>query len=197
MLRVGVPEYRLPTWIIEREVADIVDLGVDLRLNSPVTNLDDLFVQGFDTVLIAVGAHEGIRLPIPGADLDGVHINTVFLRDVRLGQPPRLGERVIVIGAGDVAMDCARTAIRLGKQVHVHYRRSLVEAPADPEEIEHAEEEGVEFHWLSNPVEIVSDGNGAWGACALCGWNWASQTQAGAGAPCPCPVQSRSSRARV
>ncbi len=160
MLRVGVPEYRLPTWIIEREVADIVDLGVDLRLNSPVTNLDDLFAQGFDAVLIAVGAHEGIRLPIPGADLDGVHINTVFLRDVRLGHPPLLGERVIVIGAGDVAMDCARTAIRLGKQVHVHYRRSLAEAPADPEEIEHAEEEGVEFHWLSNPVEIVSDGNG-------------------------------------
>jgi len=73
---------------------------VDLRLDSPVTNLDDVFNQGYDAVLIAVGAHEGIRLPIPGADLDGVLINTVFLRDVRLGHPPKLGDRVIVIGSG-------------------------------------------------------------------------------------------------
>ena len=167
MLRVGVPAYRLPTSIIEREVADIVEQGVDLRLNSPVTNLDDLFKQSFEAVLIAVGAHEGIRLPIPGADLPGVHTNTVFLRDVRLGHPPELGERVVVIGAGDVAMDCARTAVRLGKQVHIHYRRSRAEAPADPEEIEHSEEEGIEFHWLSNPVEIVGDGNGQVGGVKL------------------------------
>jgi len=158
MLRVGVPEYRLPKEIIEREVADIVDLGVDLRLNSPVTNLDDVFKQGYDAVLIAVGAHEGIRPPIPGADLDGVLINTVFLRDVRLNRPPELGDRVVVIGSGDVAMDCARTAVRLGKEVHVHYRRSLNEATADPLEIEHAQAEGVIFHYLSNPVEILADG---------------------------------------
>ena len=187
MLRVGVPEYRLPTGIIEREVADIVDLGVDLRLNSPVTNLDDLFVQGFDTVLIAVGAHEGIRLPIPGADLDGVHINTVFLRDVRLGHPPALGERVIVIGAGDVAMDCARTAVRLGRQVHVHYRRSLAEAPADPEEIEHAEEEGVEFHWLSNPVEIVRDGHGRVGGVRFVRMELGEPDASGRRRPVPVP----------
>ena len=160
MLRVGVPQYRLPNEIIEREVADIVDLGVDLRLNTPVTNLDDLFAQGFDAVLIAVGAHEGVRLPVPGNDLDGVFINTVFLRDVRLGAPPELGEKVIVIGSGDVAMDCARTSVRLGKEVHVHYRRTITEATADPLEIEHAEEEGVVFHYLSNPVEIVGDGGG-------------------------------------
>jgi heterodisulfide reductase subunit A-like polyferredoxin len=187
MLRVGVPEYRLPTWIIEREVADIVDLGVDLRLNSPVTNLDDLFTQGFDTVLIAVGAHEGIRLPIPGADLDGVHINTVFLRDVRLGQPPALGERVIVIGAGDVAMDCARTAVRLGKQVHIHYRRSRAEAPADPEEIEHATEEGVEFHWLSNPVEILSDGNSRVGGMRCVRMELSEPDESGRRRPVPVP----------
>ncbi|MBN1889200.1 MAG: FAD-dependent oxidoreductase [Thermoflexales bacterium] len=160
MLRVGVPEYRLPTAIIEREVADIVDLGIDLRLNSPVTHLDELFEQGYQAVLIAVGAHEGIRLPIPGADLEGVLINTTFLRDVRLGHPLELGRRVIVIGAGDVAMDCARTAVRLGKEVHVHYRRSRTEASADPLEIQYAEEEGVEFHFLSNPVEIVGDEQG-------------------------------------
>ncbi len=160
MLRVGVPEYRLPAEIIEREVADIVDLGVDLRLNSPVVHIEDLFIQGYDAVLIAVGAHKGIPLPIPGADLKGVLLNTPFLRDVRLGNPPELGQRVIVIGAGDVAMDCARTAVRFGKEVHVHYRRSPAEATADSLEIQHAEEEGVQFHFLSNPAEIIGDGNG-------------------------------------
>jgi heterodisulfide reductase subunit A-like polyferredoxin len=160
MLRVGVPEYRLPAEIIEREIADIIDLGVDLRLNSPVTNLNEVFGQGFDAVLIAVGAHEGIRLPIPGADLKGVFVNTIFLRDVRLGRAPKLGSRVIVIGSGDVAMDCARTAVRMGKEVHIHYRRTRNEAPADPLEIEHAEEEGVTFHYLSNPVEIIGDEKG-------------------------------------
>jgi len=160
MLRVGVPEYRLPAAIIEREIADITDLGVDLRLNNPVINLDDLSAQGYKAVLIAVGAHEGIRLPIPGADLDGVLLNTPFLRDVRLGRPPELGKKVVVIGAGDVAMDCARTAVRLGKEVHVHYRRSRAEATADPMEIQHAEEEGVAFQFLSNPVEIIGDDRG-------------------------------------
>ncbi len=158
MLRVGVPEYRLPSWIVDREVQDIVDLGVELRLNHPVDNLDDVFAEGFDAVLIAVGAHEGIRLNIPGADLEGVLINTHFLRDVRLGNPPTLGKMVAVIGAGDVAMDVARTARRLGAEVHVYYRRTREEATADPEEMERAEEEGVVFHWQVTPVEIVGYG---------------------------------------
>jgi heterodisulfide reductase subunit A-like polyferredoxin len=160
MLRVGVPEYRLPAEIVDREVQDIVDLGVELRLNTTVENLDDIFNEGFDAVLIAVGAHEGIRLPIPGANLDGVLINTTFLRDVRLGDPPELGKRVAVVGAGDVAMDVARTAVRLGAKVHVYYRRTPEEATADEEEMRHAEEEGVIFHWQTTPVEVVEDGNG-------------------------------------
>jgi len=155
MLRVGVPEYRLPSWIVDREVQDIVDLGVELRLNTCVDNLDDVFAEGFDAVLIAVGAHEGIRLPIPGADLEGVLINTTFLRDVRLGNAPELGERVAVVGAGDVAMDVARTAVRLGSEVHLYYRRTREEATASTEEMRHAEEEGVIFHWQVTPVEIV------------------------------------------
>ncbi|MGB9775913.1 MAG: FAD-dependent oxidoreductase [Anaerolineae bacterium] len=158
MLRVGVPEYRLPSWIVDREVQDIVDLGVELRLNHPVNNLDEVFAEGFDAILIAVGAHEGLRLNIPGADLEGVLINTHFLRDVRLGKPPKLGKVVAVIGAGDVAMDVARTARRMGAEVHVYYRRTREEATADPEEMERAEEEGVVFHWQVTPVEIVGDG---------------------------------------
>jgi len=160
MLRVGVPEYRLPSSIVEREVQDIVDRGVELRLNTRVDNLDALFGDGFKAVLIAVGAHEGVRLPVPGADLDGVMINTQFLRDVRLGKPPKLGKRVAVIGAGDVAMDVARTAVRLGSEVHVYYRRTAEEATADEEEMRRAEDEGVVFHWQVTPVEIMDDGNG-------------------------------------
>jgi len=160
MLRVGVPEYRLPSEIVDREVQDIVDLGVELRLNTTVNNLDDIFSEGFDAVLIAVGAHEGVRLSIPGADLDGVLINTTFLRDVRLNNPPKLGKRVAVIGAGDVAMDVARTAVRMGAEVHVYYRRTREEATAQEEEMRHAEEEGVVFHWQTTPVEVVGNGDG-------------------------------------
>jgi heterodisulfide reductase subunit A-like polyferredoxin len=157
MLRVGVPEYRLPTEIIEREVQDILDLGIELRLNACVDNLDDVFREGFDAVLIAVGAHEGVRLPIPGANLDGVLLNTSFLRDVRLGEPLRLGERVAVVGAGDVAMDVARTAVRLGAQVHLYYRRTKAEATADEEEMHHAVEEGIVFHWQTTPIEVIGN----------------------------------------
>ncbi len=147
MLRVGVPEYRLPTWIVEREVADIVDLGVDLRLNTTVTNLDDVFAEGFNAVLIAVGAHEGRKLRIPGADLDGVLVNTSFLRDVRLGKPPQLGKRVLVLGGGNVAIDVARTAVRLGAdEVHVACLESRQQMTAHPWEIEAAAEEGVVLH---------------------------------------------------
>jgi NADPH-dependent glutamate synthase beta subunit-like oxidoreductase/NAD-dependent dihydropyrimidine dehydrogenase PreA subunit len=158
MLRLGVPEYRLPTEIIEREVQDIIDLGVGLNLNSRVEDLDDLFNEGYDSVLIAVGAHEGIRLPIPGANLDGVLINTRFLRDVRLGKyesgsddgPNRnvspLGNRVLVLGGGNVAIDCARSAIRLGKEVHLACLESREEMPAHSWEVDAAEEEGVHLH---------------------------------------------------
>jgi len=161
MLRLGVPEYRLPTEIIEREVQDIVDLGIDLRLNHRVNNLDEIFDQGFKAVLIAVGAHEGIRLPIPGANFNGVLINTRFLRDVRLGKytnghgrsldddvddVPVLGDRVLILGGGNVAIDCARTAVRLGKKVHLVCLESRENMPAHNWEVDAAEEEGVHLH---------------------------------------------------
>jgi heterodisulfide reductase subunit A-like polyferredoxin len=160
MLRVGVPEYRLPSWIVDREVQDIVDRGVDLHLNTQVDNLDDLFDEGFEAVLIAVGAHEGIRLPIPGADLDGVMINTVFLRDVRLDNAPDVaGKRVLVLGGGDVAIDVARTAVRLGAQVSMSCLESKDKMPAHDWEIEATEEEGVTIYPSRTFLEIVSDGD--------------------------------------
>ncbi len=168
MLRLGVPEYRLPNEIIEREVQDIIDQGVDLRLNHQVDNLDDLFDAGYDAVLIAVGAHEGIRLPIPGADLDGVIINTRFLRDVRLkryengegdGAPP-LGQRVMVLGGGNVAIDVARTAIRLGREVHLACLEGYDEMPCHSWERDAAEEEGVVLHAGRSFERILGDEQG-------------------------------------
>ena len=170
MLRVGVPEFRLPAEIIEREVADIVDLGVDLRLSTPVENLDDLFDEGFAAVLISVGAHEGNRLPIPGNNLDGAIINTPFLRDVRLAESGKSasdrraeidGKRVVVIGGGDVAMDVARTARRLGAaEVAVAMRESEISIPASAAEAEGARKEGIALHHDLDFLRVVDDGNG-------------------------------------
>ena len=169
MLRLGVPEYRLPTHIIEREIADIADLGVDLRLNQQINNLDDLFDEGFEAVLIAVGAHEGIRLPIPGANLDGVLINTHFLRDVRLGkyddglepsggQP--LGKNVLVLGGGNVAFDVARSAVRLGCEVSLACLESREKMPAHPWEIQAGEEEGIQVFPSRTFEKILGDESG-------------------------------------
>ncbi len=167
MLRLGVPEYRLPTEIVEREVQDILDLGVDLRLNHRVDDLDVLFDQGFAAVLIAVGAHEGVRLPIPGADLDGVIINTHFLRDVRLGKysqngDPIVGKRVLVLGGGNVAVDCARTALRLREEIQVELAclESKESMPAHDWEVHGAEEEGVLMHTGVTFERILGDETG-------------------------------------
>ena len=186
MLRVGVPEYRLPAEIVDREVQDIVDLGVDLQLNHRVDDLDRIFKSGFQAILIAVGAHEGVRPPIPGANLPGVLVSTNFLRDVRLGKYPDLGGKVVVVGAGDVAMDVARTALRLNSEVHVVYRRRAEDSSAGEEEIRHAKEEGIEFHFQTSPTEIISAGNGN-----LSGM-WCVDTEPGtidkSGRPKPVPV---------
>jgi heterodisulfide reductase subunit A-like polyferredoxin len=172
MLRLGVPEYRLPAEIIEREVQDILDLGVELRLNHQVENLDDLFDEGFEAVLISVGAHEGVRLPIPGANLEGVLINTHFLRDVRLGKyaqvdisgngdaAPELGEHVLVLGGGNVAIDVARTAVRLGRKVSMAFLESRETMPSHDWEVQAALDEGIRLYPSRTFERIVADGDG-------------------------------------
>ena len=162
MLRVGVPEYRLPARIVDREVQDIVDLGVELRLNTTVTNLDDLFNEGFNSILISVGAHEGKKLRIPGSDLEGVMINTRFLRDTRLGNPPDVrGRDIVVLGGGNVAIDVARTAVRLGAaKVKMACLESREKMPAHPWEIHEAEEEGIEMFPARSFLKILDDGKG-------------------------------------
>ncbi len=161
MLRVGVPEYRLPAELIQREVDDILDLGVELKLNTRIDNLQQLIDEGYDAIFLAVGAHEGKKMDIPGADLDGTMISIVFLRDVRLGREVQLGKRVSVVGGGDVAIDAARTASRVGaEEVTVVYRRSETEMPCRREELEAAKEEGVRFELLTNPVRILGQEEG-------------------------------------
>jgi heterodisulfide reductase subunit A-like polyferredoxin len=165
MLRFGIPEYKLPNENIEREVQDIVDLGVDLRLNHQIDNIDTLFDDGYKAVMVAVGAHEGIKLPIPGADLEDVIINTDFLRDMRLGkyhngEAKLLGERILVLGGGNVAIDCARLAKRLGKEVHMACLESRDEMPAHAYEVETAEQEGITVHNSLTFEEVIADENG-------------------------------------
>jgi len=159
MLRVGVPEYRLPSEIVDREVQDIVDLGVELRLNTRVDDLDDVFREGFDAVLIAVGAHEGRMLPIEGIDLPGVMVNTSFLRDVRLGASPDIADkRVMVLGGGNVAVDVARTAVRLGAgEVSMACLESRETMPAHDWEIEAAEAEGIQIYPSRSFKRIVEN----------------------------------------
>jgi len=144
-----------------------VDMGVDLRLNTQVTDLDALFDQGYQAVLISVGAHEGKKLRIPGADLPGVLVNTSFLRDVRLGSPPDFaGRTVFVIGGGNVAIDCARTAVRLGAaSVTMACLESREKMPAHPSEVADAEAEGVAVLSARTFLRIVGNGRVAGVEC--------------------------------
>ncbi len=188
MLRVGVPEFRLPSWIVDREVQDILDLGVDLRLNQRVDNLDELFAEGYDAIFLAVGAHEGRKLRIPGADLPGTMVAIHFLRDARLGRPVEVGRRVVVVGGGNVALDAARTALRLGaEEATIVYRRSEAEMPALREEIEAARTEGVQFRFLTNPVRVVDGVEGRVGAVECVRMRLGEPDESGRRRPEPIP----------
>lgn len=155
MMRVGIPPFRLPPELIEWEIDEILALGIELKLNSRVEDIDAL-LEKYGALFLAVGAHRGRKLPIPGADLPGVLVNTDFLRQVNLGQEVRLGERVLVLGGGNVAIDVARTALRLGaKRVEMACLESREAMPAYPWEIEAAEAEGVIIHPSRAFQEIV------------------------------------------
>ncbi len=147
MMRVGIPEYRLPTGVIEREIADIVALGVDLRCGTRVGHVRELFDAGYSAVFVASGAHRARKLPLPGADLPGVLVSTDVLQRARLGQSVELGSRVLVLGGGNVGMDVARTCVRLGAgEVHLACPEAREDMPAHAHEIEAAEAEGVVIH---------------------------------------------------
>ena len=160
MLKVGIPDYRLDKKALEREIKMIEDLGVEIRCNTVIgkdMTFDDLRSRGYKAFFLAIGAHSDMKLDIPGEGTPGVISGIKFLRDINLGNKVGIGEKVLVVGGGNVAMDAARSAIRLGCDVTVAYRRTEQEMPANSWEIEHAREEGVKFEFLTSPLEIVNE----------------------------------------
>jgi len=158
MMRVGIPEYRLPRDIIGREIEYIESIGVEIKLNTRVESVNSLFDQGYNAVFLGVGAHEGMKLGVEGEDLPGVIESAEFLRRVNLGEKVEVKKRVGVIGGGNVAIDAARISPRIGaKKVTILYRRTRTEMPANPEEIEAALEEGIEIVYLVAPKKVTSD----------------------------------------
>ena len=156
MLAVGIPEYRLPKDILKKEVEAIARLGVDIRLNTRIDDIESLQKDGYQAVFIAVGAHRGDKMGIPGEDLGGVYDAIEFLREANLGKKVKVGERVAIVGGGNSAVDAARVALRKGaKEVHIFYRREKKDMPAIVEEIDATEEEGVHFHFLTVPTRVL------------------------------------------
>ena len=162
-LRLAIPSYRLPVEVVERGIDNVRALGVEIVTNTPVRDLATLKNDGFDAVLVATGTPRSTGIRVPGEDRLGVLAATDFLRQVKLDQPLDLtGKRVVVIGGGNVAMDAARTARRLGAaSVTVAYRRGRAELPAHHVEADDAEREGVTFSFQVAPAEVLGDASGA------------------------------------
>ncbi|HAA04421.1 MAG TPA: 4Fe-4S ferredoxin, partial [Syntrophobacteraceae bacterium] len=161
MLTVGIPSYRLPRNIIEAEIQVIKDLGVEFRTGVAIgqdLTIAQLREQGYRAFFVAIGAHECKVLGVEGENVEGVYPGVDFLREVNLGKRIPLGDRVAVVGGGNVAMDAVRTALRTGsKKPFIIYRRSVEEMPANEEEIEECREEGIEILTLTNPTRIMSE----------------------------------------
>ena len=157
MLRYGIPQYRLPKEVLDKEIAIIEKTGVKL-VNGKKLGVDftiKSLKEENDAVIVAVGAWKSSSMRTPGEELEGVYGGIDFLRGVIKGNPPEIGERVVICGGGNTAMDACRTAVRLGaKEVYVVYRRTRNEMPADKLEIDEAEEEGVIYKFLTNPISF-------------------------------------------
>ena len=168
----GIPEFRLPKSIVQKEIDGLKAMGVDIECNmviGKVLTIDELFEMGFEAVYIASGAGLPRFMGIPGESLKGVYSANEYLTRINLMKaykdgsktPIKHSRKVAVVGGGNVAMDAARSAKRLGaEEVYIVYRRGMEELPARKEEVEHAEEEGIIFKTLTNPVEVLGDENG-------------------------------------
>jgi heterodisulfide reductase subunit A-like polyferredoxin len=170
MLRLGVPAYRLPRDVLDYEIEQILNERVEVKLGVKLGNgpkditIDGLKKDGFSAIFVATGAHQSQKMGLPGDDAKGVMYGLDFLGPVNLGEKVAMGKKTVVVGGGNVAMDAARAALRMGaKEVTIVYRRSRVEMPALPEEIVQAEEEGVKFELLTNPVKVIANGGSATG----------------------------------
>lgn len=167
MLSAGIPDYRLPSQIVEEEIAVIRDAGVEIFTNSRISSLKELKDLGYEAILIAAGTDRGVRIPLPGADLLNVHVNIDFLRRDLLNNPIELKDSVVVLGGGNVAFDCARTAKRLGcREVSVVCLEEESSMTAGEEEIAEAREEGIRIYNGRTFVRIIEkDGKAAGVLC--------------------------------
>jgi glutamate synthase (NADPH/NADH) small chain len=200
VLMYGIPEFRLPKEIVQREVDYVASLGVDIQLNTVVGinfSLDELMNTRYDAVYLATGAGLPMFLKVPGENLNMIYSANEFLTRTVLmkaylypdyATPIKMGRKVAVIGGGNVAMDAARCAVRLGAQdVYVIYRRSREELPARHEEVENAEEEGIHFHYLVAPTAFLSDGRGNVAAMELIRMELGEPDASGRRRPMPKP----------
>jgi len=157
LLRYGIPEYRLPKKVLDNEIDYIKELGVEIRTNTPVRDLAPIFEQGYKVIFLGTGAGVSQKMGIPGEDTTGVIHALDFLKQANSGAKVSLGDRVVVIGGGNAAIDAARVALRLGaKEVSIVYRRSRAEMPAAASEVDEAEREGIKLHILAAPVKVLS-----------------------------------------
>ena len=155
--RYGIPSYRLPDDLLDREIANILEIGIELKTNAECHSLEELKKQ-YDAILVSIGTHQGTKLPIPGNDLPGVYVNTEFLKDARSDNLIQLGEKVMVLGGGNVAYDCARTAIRKGaKEVHIACLENQQQMTSSPDEIEEGAQEGVILHAAHSFLRITGE----------------------------------------
>ncbi len=164
MLTLGIPSFRLEKDVIKAEIKVLKDLGVKFKTGVEVgkdITLDKLRKDGFKAIYLAVGASKGAKVGCPGDDMEGVFTGIDFLREVNLGNKPAIGKAVAVIGGGNVAIDVARAAVRLGAKTTIVYRRNRDAMPAADDEIEEAIEEGVKFKFLAAPAEITGEGKAA------------------------------------
>jgi len=163
MMRFGIPAFRLPDEVLQRDIQNILDHGVELRTGVEIKSERDIgkFLEdGYKSVFLSFGAWKSTSLGVPGEKLENVRHGIHFLRDVRAGATKSVGKRVVVIGGGNVAIDSARSAVRLGGGVTIVYRRAREQMPAFAEEVHHAEEEGVGLTFLAAPVRLVGDDRG-------------------------------------
>jgi heterodisulfide reductase subunit A len=159
MLKLTLPEYRLPNSVVDRDIQNILSLGVDYEVNRRIERLDELKKEGFDIAFVSVGTHETTSMKVDGSKLQGIVSCLDFLRESKIGKKIDLtGKKVMVIGGGNTAMDASRTAIRLGAStVKIIYRRSREEMPAWKVELQEAIEEGVKIDVLCNPVRFIGE----------------------------------------
>jgi formate dehydrogenase beta subunit len=159
MMRVGIPEYRLPRNVLAQEIDIIKQQGVEIKLNTKINTTDELFKQGFQAVLVATGAHKNSEMGVTGETCEGVHNCVSFLREANLGRKVKVGDKVLVVGGGNAAIDAARVAKRLGaREVVMLYRRTQKEMPASEKERHEAIEEGIKIEELCAPQKIENVG---------------------------------------